>query len=207
MDRSLYTRPSKPRSMAVTRRTGAPAVARPALPEITEVDCFTECHVTPLNIAARMVEYLDATPGLLTLKPSAGTGNLIQALSDSGHSNHALTVIERHYGLCQTIQNRFKNNKGESWVKPISQCFLEYADEAQGKIVFPRIIMNPPFKQIRKHMKAALSLLGAGGHGDATLVALVPITYEHDDAETLEVLGRGTFPTAKVSTKIIRIEV
>ncbi len=55
-------------------------------------------------------------------------------------------------------------------------------------------------------MKAALSLLGCGGHEVATLVALVPITYQHDEAEELEELDRETFPTAAVSTKIIRIE-
>ncbi len=65
--------------------------------------------------------------------------------------------------------------------------------------------MNPPFKQIRQHMKAALSLLGKAGHDKAVLVALVPITYQHEDAETMEELSRDTFSTAQVSTKIIRI--
>ncbi len=55
-------------------------------------------------------------------------------------------------------------------------------------------------------MQAALNLLGSGGHDVATLVALVPITYQHDEAEELEILDRETFPTAAVNTKIIRIE-
>jgi hypothetical protein len=49
--------------------------------------------------------------------------------------------------------------------------------------------------------------MGRGGHAEpATLVALVPITFQHDDAETLETLPPDTFATAKVHTKIIRIE-
>lgn len=35
---------------------------------------------------------------------------------------------------------------------------------------------------------------------------LVPITYQHNDMETLEELPRDTFSTAQVSTKIIRFE-
>jgi hypothetical protein len=74
-------------------------------------------------------------------------------------------------------------------------------------VEFPRVIMNPPFSDVRKHVAAALSLMGRGGHAEpATLVALVPITFQHDDAETLETLPPDTFATAKVHTKIIRIE-
>jgi len=49
-------------------------------------------------------------------------------------------------------------------------------------------------------------LLGFGGHDTKTLVALVPVTYQHDDAEALETLPRDTFSTVNVSTKIIRFE-
>jgi hypothetical protein len=51
--------------------------------------------------------------------------------------------------------------------------------------------MNPPFSDVRKHISAALSLMGRDGHAEpATLVALVPV---------------DTFSTARVNTKIIRI--
>ena len=203
MNRSLYTRPNKPRYVSSGDQVEVPVLAPSALPELIEVDRFTECHVTPLDVADRMVEYLGPTRDMLTLEPSAGTGNLIQALYDSGHSRFELTAIERHYGLCKTIQKRFKDNQ---YIDPIQQCFLEYADEAKGKIEFPRIIMNPPFRDVRKHMKAALSLLGFGGHELCTLIALVPSTYQHDDMETLETLNNETFSSAKVNTKIINIE-
>lgn len=90
-------------------------------------------------------------------------------------------------------------------VRNVSDGELEYANDAQGRIEFPRIVMIPPFRAVKKHLAAALSLLGRSGHDCATLVALVPITYEHEEAEELEELGRDTFPAAAVYTKIIRI--
>jgi len=189
--------------MAVTRRGGAPEMVLPELPEIITVDKCTECHVTPLEVARRMVSYLGGTGDYLTLEPSAGTGNLLQALYDSGHSSCELVAIERHINLCEQIRKRFKDKQ---YIDPLCECFLEYAKRARGKIEYPRIIMNPPFKLVKQHMKAAINLLGAGGHDSAVLVALVPITYNHDDGETMEELPRDTFSAAKVSTKIIRIE-
>jgi hypothetical protein len=48
--------------------------------------------------------------------------------------------------------------------------------------------------------------MGRHGHAEpATLVALVPVTFSHDEAETLETLPSDTFATAKVFTKIIRV--
>ena len=203
MDKSVYQRPSKPATMTVTRRREAPDMVLPELPTVVEVDKYSECHVTPPDVAERMVDYLGPVGDFMTLEPSAGTGNLIDALYQSGHSRFELTAIERHYGLCGEIRKRFN---GDQFVDPIAQCFLDYAHEAAGKIEFPRILMNPPFRAVKKHMSAALSLLGRNGHPVATLVALVPVTYNHEDAETLEKLGPDTFPSAKVWTKIIRIE-
>jgi hypothetical protein len=66
--------------------------------------------------------------------------------------------------------------------------------------------MNPPFSDVRKHVAAALSLLGRGGHSEpATLVALVPVTFDHLEAVELERLPESTFSTARVWTKLIRI--
>lgn len=204
MHKSIYQRPQKPTRISVIKRGEVPSQAFPEMPEIIEIDRFSECHVTPMNVAKRMVEYLGATGDYLTLEPSAGTGNLIHALYESGHSRNELTVIERQYELCNQIRKRFSGNLS---INPIQQCFLDYADEAKGKIEFTRIIMNPPFRAVQKHMAAALSLLGCGGHKSASLVALVPITYNHDNMEVMEELDNETFSLAKIATKIIRIEI
>ncbi len=198
MDKSLYTRPNKPARLVVTRRERIEPLTAEAVPEPIEVDRATECHVTPPSVAARMVRYLNASPDMLTLEPSAGTGNLVQALFDSGHSSMELVAIERHLGLGLSWGGRFKD------IALLRLCFLEYAERNKGKVEFPRIIMNPPFRKAEQHVKAALSLLHPGGHNDAVLVALVPVTFEHPDAETLETLPPDTFAAAKVYTKIVR---
>lgn len=194
---SIYTRPNKPMTIQVNRRDDAPTLAKINAPEIMAVDKFTECHVTPDDVARRMVGYLGPVGDYLTLEPSAGTGQLARALLASGHSQYELTMIERHNTLAASLHR----------LGPvINRCFLEYAAEFKGRAVFPRIIMNPPFREVRKHVAAALSLLGCGGHSEpATLVALVPITFAHPDAEHLETLPDNTFSTARVNTKIIRI--
>jgi hypothetical protein len=198
MKPAVYKMPRRPMPLAVKRRVDFDKVESVPVPEIIAVDKFTECHVTPPDVAARMVRYLGRQGDFQTLEPSAGTGNLAQALIDSGHSPFELTLIERHNTLCSKLY-RFKCGI-------INRCFLEYASEARGKVEFPRIIMNPPFSDVRKHIAAARGLLGRNGHQERpVIVALVPITFEAEGMETLEHLPDDTFSTAKVRTKIIRI--
>lgn len=198
MRRSLYRRPNRPMTIAVRNRTAPPPVEINEISAPLIIDKTTECHVTPQPVAARMVEYLGPQGDYLTLEPSAGTGALIDALLKAGHSPRELVAVERHNTLAARL-----NYPGAGI---INRCFLEYAGAVQGAATFPRIIMNPPFGKVRQHISAALSLLGRGGHDEpAVLVALVPITYTHDRAETLEILPDSTFSVARVNTKIIRI--
>ncbi|RCS21494.1 methyltransferase type 11 [Phyllobacterium salinisoli] len=193
---AIYSRPSKPLTIPVQRRSFG-AVELIEVSEPVTVDKFTECHVTPSDVAARMVEYLGPQGDYLTLEPSAGTGQLTRALLAAGHSRYELTQIERHTPLASGLHQ---------FGPVINRCFLEWAAEVTGRVEFPRIVMNPPFREVRKHVAAALTLLGRGGHSEpARLVALVPITFSHPDAETLEILPVDTFTTAKVNTKIVRI--
>jgi len=197
MNPRVYTMPRPPQRLEVRRRGDfAPIVAGP-VPAIITVDKATECHVTPPDVAARMVQYLGEVCDKLTLEPSAGTGNITRALLASGHSRNELCQVERHIALARELT---------SLGPIIVRCFLEYAQEARGKVEFPRVIMNPPFSDVRKHIAAARSLMGRGGHASPpVLVALVPVTFEAEGMETLEHLPDNTFSTAKVRTKIIRI--
>lgn len=198
MNPAVYSRPAKPLHISVRRRDDFAPIVKTAPAEIVAVDKATECHVTPSDVAARMVDYLGRPGDYLTLEPSAGTGQLARALLAAGHSKHELTLIERHHALAARLH---------SIAPTINRCFLEYAAEARGKVEFPRIIMNPPFSDVRKHVAAALALLGRGGHDEpATLVALVPVTFEHAEAIELERLPDSTFSTARVFTKLIRIQ-
>ncbi len=195
---SIYSRPDKPLTIPVRERRDRPTLSPIETPAPVAVDAATECHVTPGDVAARMVGYLGRQGDFLTLEPSAGTGQLAQALLNAGHSPCELVLVEKHIRLASGLY-RFGaavNNR----------CFLEWAAEVKGRVSFPRVIMNPPFRQVRQHVKAAVELLGSGGHCEpATLVALVPVTYRNDDAETVEILPEDTFTTARVRTKIIRV--
>jgi hypothetical protein len=197
MHKNVYSRPAgKPATCPVTkRRQNAEPLPVVALPEPLFVDKSTECHVTPPDVAARMVDYLDAPECCTVLEPSAGTGALVNALTDSGHKALNIFRVERNQALWQVLQ------MGEQ-SPGCCRCFLEWSQRAAQ---YPRIVMNPPFRQIKAHMSAALALLGKERHDDARLVALVPVTFEHPEAVELERLPADTFPTAKVNTKIIEV--
>lgn len=190
MNPAVYSRPAKPLRVPVKRRDDFDKVAIVAAPEIVAVDKFTECHVTPPDVAARMVDYLGGAGEGATLEPSAGTGNISRALVAAGHARD-LVQVERHIRLSAGLTE---------FGAVINRCFLEYAAEIRGRTEFARIVMNPPFSDVRRHVAAARGLLGRGG----VLVALVPVTYQGEGMETLEQLGADTFATAKVYTKIVR---
>lgn len=196
---AIYNRPQgKSFVIPVKKRSlhgAAPDATERAQPVV--VDKATECHVTPCDVARRMVDYLGPQGDYSTLEPSAGTGQLARALLDSGHSRCELTLIERHISLA---------NKLHAIGPTLNKCFLEYAAEARGQVHFPRVLMNPPFRKARQHVAAALSLMGSNGHtARPVLVSIVPSTFEHPNAETLEHLPDDTFALARVNTKIVRI--
>ncbi len=203
MRREVYKRPpGKTLYLPVRRRETAPEIEPEALPAPLVVDKATECHVTPPDVAARMVDYLGPCGDIRTLEPSAGTGNLVDALLKAGQSRFEVVAIERHCDLWAAMRARFAYQ-----VDGFNRCFLDYAVEARGKITFPRVVMNPPFRKARVHIDAALSLMGCNGHDAApVLVACVPSTFEHSRAEFLESLEPDTFAAARVSAKLIRIE-
>ncbi|MFC3724460.1 methyltransferase type 11 [Neoaquamicrobium sediminum] len=197
MKRAVYRRPNKPMVLTVQRRERFGDLEKVEIAEPVRVDRATECHVTPDDVAARMVDYLGRQGDFLTLEPSAGTGQLSKALLVAGHSRFELVQVERHIRLAAGL---------DKFGSVVNRCFLEWSAEVAGKVQFPRVIMNPPFSDVRKHVAAAVSLMGRNGHTEApTLVALVPVTFQHGDAETLETLPVDTFATARVHTKLIRI--
>lgn len=196
MNRPAHYRMAKrPGFVTVKDRRDFAPVQPISAPEIVTVDRATECHVTPMDVAARMVDYLGEPGDVRTLEPSAGTGNLSRALIGAGYTE--LVQVERHIRLSQGL---------DEFGAVINRCFLEYAEEVRGRVKFQRVIMNPPFSDVRKHVRAALSLMGRDGRAaPPVLVALVPITFQHERAEHVETLPSDTFAYARVNTKIIRI--
>lgn len=193
----IYERPNKPMlpSRSPIKRSafdGRPKAREISVPLV--VSDATNCFVTPKDVAERVAQYADVQ-GFDVLEPSAGTGNLVHAALSAGAQS--VCAVERAYELVSHVKKRFH---GHNNVTIHHGCFIEYAAEC---FTFERIIMNPPYsKVIKKHMNAAYKLLAEGG----LLVAIVPVTYEHEHMQTLEQLSRDTFSGTSVSTKIIMIE-
>lgn len=195
MDRSVYTRPNKPKFLPVTRRARdfAPDGGSPAPVEILAVDRATECHVTPAETADRMIDYLNLEDGLTAIDPEMGTGNLVNALLESGYELQ-ITGNELNASLYGVCKKRFVDKK----VTLLNECWLSGIDDNES-IFYDRIISNPPFRHTKKHIEKSLQRLAPGG----ILVALVPVTFRHPDATELETLDRGIFALTQVYTKLI----
>jgi phospholipid N-methyltransferase len=199
MNSSLFIRPNKP---VVCKQFDfnikAPIITELQAPKMIAVDKSTQCHVTPANVAGRMVAHMNyehATinkTGMSILEPHAGTGQLIQACLDVGILGSHILAIELHHTLCNVLNDKFAPfvcvNQGD---------FLEH-DTSQP---YDRVICNPPFSNVLKHIDKVYECLKLGG----VAVCLVPMSYKKLDHEVLEVLPGDTFATCTVYTKIIRI--
>jgi len=196
MNKSVYARPNKPARLEVKIRRTPERAFSLTVPEVPEVDKTTECHVTPDWVAVRMVESMRVEPTSRILEPEAGTGNLIASILDDFPEAN-IQGIEKHVTLYNTLRKRFEMFPG---VQIKNRCFLEYAQTEDGR--FDRIIMNPPFRHARQHVEAAKRVLSQTG----ICVALVPVTFEDAEAEVIETLPSDTFSSARVATKIIRVD-
>lgn len=197
MKKSVYSRPNKPFFVSVRHRASRDIPKALDHKKPLVIDKASECHVTPCSVAHRMVEYLGPPGDFCTLEPSAGNGALVSTLLANGYPSEKICAIERHHKLAAHLETL--------GVPVIQTCFLTYAEEVKGRAEYQRIVMNPPFSKVLRHIEAAMSLLGQNCNNvPATLVALVPVTFEHDEAETLETLPEDTFLTCRVRTKVIR---
>ncbi|MCJ8292911.1 MAG: hypothetical protein MJK15_00760 [Colwellia sp.] len=199
MNLNCFTRPNKP---MLCKRPNFDIVA-PVIninaPKLLTVDAGTECHTTPDDVAARMAEYLEYqaptlhTAGSTLLEPQAGTGQLVQALVDSGVEVWRINTIEKHSGLVDHLNNRFEGlnvNHGDFLTD-----YKEFTEE------YDRVISNPPFSKVIAHVQQAVNCLKPNGIG----IFLVPMSYKKIDHEVLEELHSDTFLNCKVFTKIIKI--
>ncbi len=165
---------------------------------------------TPPSLAQRMAEELDIQPGMKVLEPSAGKGDLADAVK-AAQPEASIQVIEP-VGDLQDILKL----KGHEIIDRNFESF-----ETDQK--FDRIIMNPPFSKNRdiKHVRKAYDLLAPGGK-------LAAITSNHftfaNDKEsvafrewldevggTTESLGQAfagkdTFRQTGVNSQLVTIE-
>lgn len=201
MNLNCFARPNKPLTCKRPNFDIKVPIVDIHAPKLLKVDSSTECHTTPDHVADLMVSYLEYEPptidkaGSTILEPHAGTGQLVQALLNADIESWRINTIEKHNKLVDHMAERFKGlsvnfNQGD---------FLTDYNEFAGE--YNRIICNPPFKQIIKHIDQVYKCLKVGG----VAICLVPSTYKKIDHEVLEELDSNTFSYAKVNTKIIRI--
>tara|TARA_X000001388_G_scaffold52616_3_gene38340 strand:- start:8719 stop:9336 length:618 start_codon:yes stop_codon:yes gene_type:complete len=202
MDKSIYIRPNKPKFVAPPSKVELEPIEFTDTPKPVIVHASTECHVTPSAVAERMVELLELEPDDQVLEPSAGTGNLVQAVKAGGHDADLITVVEQDNSLVQSLLSRFAMGDCEGVTPRIfHEDFLSWAEARYNNgYRYEKIIMNPPFKKVKAHMEAARKLLRFTG----VLVAVVPTSFDHPSYEEVETLPSDTFNTCKVYTKIVR---
>lgn len=122
---------------------------------------------TPPAIARDLVSLAGLWDGCEVLEPSAGTGNLLRAIFDSGTIPGRVSAVEVSPSLCQTL-------RGFASVSLAPVDFLSCVvgdtptannDSAVALGRFDRVIMNPPFENGAdiKHMRHALQFLKPGG--------------------------------------------
>lgn len=171
--------------MRETLKAGVRVVAAPQL------------FPTPPALAQKMVELAELQERNRILEPSAGTGNILQAIitADKGLP----MAIEINDALAENLAKRFP------LTPVIGKDFLTCNGEL-GK--FDRILMNPPFENGSdiKHIKHALAFLNPGGrlvaicaNGPRQQEQLKPLASEWID------LGPGAFEGTGVNTAIMVI--
>lgn len=113
---------------------------------------------TPAAIVARMISESGIGDGARVLEPSAGSGNIADAVR-AEYPGAALVCFERHNSLAEILAAKGHDVAGRDFT------------EAEGAGDFDAVVMNPPFEsgQDMAHVQHAYTFLKPGG----TLVAIM----------------------------------
>lgn len=173
-------------ALRTAARTGVQVVSAPQL------------FPTPPDVARQVVALAEIQSGECVLEPSAGTGNLVQAVIDSGVDTEIL-AYEINASLCSALARKYPSYR----VQARCADFLTVTD-FQGQ--YPKIIMNPPFERGAdiRHITHARTFLAPGGR----LVAICADGPRqraafHDDADAWIELPAGTFEGTNVRAAIV----
>ncbi|MGD9661517.1 MAG: DUF3560 domain-containing protein [Porticoccaceae bacterium] len=151
---------------------------------------------TPRDIAAQLVAAAGIEEGQTILEPSAGTGNLLEAVPHG-----KITAVEINAGLAARLREAYP-------AVTVKQAdFLACNGDLGG---FDRIIMNPPFENAVdiKHIKHAAHMLKPGG----VLVALCANGPRQNEqlrplASTWEVLPANSFQAAGTGVNVAMLTI
>lgn len=174
------------------------AAMRSSLKTGVHVATAPTLYPTPPDLARRMADLADLRPGVWVLEPSAGTGNLVQAVREAQPAAR-VQAVELSLQLANALATRCQG------VPVIPGDFLEKTAFELGA-PFDRIVMNPPFNGGAdiKHILAARALLKPGGllvgicaGGPRQAEKLEPL------ADLWEPLPPGTFESAGTSVSTV----
>lgn len=156
-----------------------------------EVVAVPQLFPTPRDIATQMIEAAGIEEGHTILEPSAGTGNLLHAITCGN-----VTAVELNHGLVARLRENFPR-------VTVKQADFLACNGDLGK--FDRIVMNPPFEGGAdvKHITHALGMLKPGG----ILVALCANGPRQNNAlrpmaEEWRALPSGSFKNAGTGVNV-----
>jgi predicted RNA methylase len=164
---------------------------------------------TPPEAADRVVELARIEPGMRVLEPSAGKGDLAEAIRRGGGG--FAECVERQATLHAILMERgYVSHHGDFLELTLEHWRFGYQDPAFG---FDRVCMNPPFEDgaDMTHVQHAFGMLRPGGR----LVAIMSEgTFFREDRQTVafrawldelgaenEKLAAGTFNRSDVTQR------
>lgn len=122
---------------------------------------------TPPAVVARLIELADIRPGDEVLEPSAGIGNIVEALI-------AANVL---YVRANEIDEKRRNKMKERFDGMADRVGFGSADflTVPPRPIFDRVVMNPPFAKQADvdHVRHALQFLRPGGRLVAIMSAAI----------------------------------
>jgi len=106
---------------------------------------------TPALVINQMLQLAQIAPGMTVLEPSAGKGDIAEAIRRE-HRDNPLTVIEVSHTLGKILQLKGFDVREEDFLKHFGE--------------YDRILMNPPFEKFQdvNHVRHAYCNLKPGGH-------------------------------------------